>query len=161
LQIFQSQWLTPYTSGGVSVIDVRDVVQGHLQAMEKGQTGERYILMTANYSNQEWFRLVAKNIGVAKPIIHVPDFILPPIAKIIELVRSIGISTTVDANQIRLGSKNIFFDGTKAHLDLGKPQISMGKSVQDTFLWYQENGYIQETTPSRILKFVGRLFRFE
>src|SRR3954453_19474290 len=33
-----------YVDGGLNIVDVRDVAQGHLLADERGETGERYIL---------------------------------------------------------------------------------------------------------------------
>ncbi len=45
-----SLW-TPITpSGGCSVCDVRDVAEGVIQAMTKGQTGRHYILAGDNVS---------------------------------------------------------------------------------------------------------------
>ena len=100
---------TPITSGGVSVIDVRDVARGHLAAAEKGRTGERYILATKNYSNREWFGMIAKVIGVSSPMIRLPNWSLTPIARIINGLRRLGISTTVDADQVRLGKHSDLF----------------------------------------------------
>ena len=49
------QWLVPNSSGGVAVIDVRDVARAHLAAVEKGRPGERYILNAANLSYSDFF----------------------------------------------------------------------------------------------------------
>ena len=87
------QWLTPYTSGGVAVIDVRDVARYHLLAAEKGVSGERYILSTANYPYKEWFAMIAQAAGVARPRIHTPDVVLPIAARVIDIIRAIGIKT--------------------------------------------------------------------
>ena len=39
-----------YVDGGLNIVDVRDVAQGHLLADEKGEVGERYILAGRNFT---------------------------------------------------------------------------------------------------------------
>jgi dihydroflavonol-4-reductase len=135
-------WLTTVTPGGLSVTDVRDVASWHLAAAERGRSGERYLLGTANYRNREWLDMVAEVVGAARPRVKIPGFSLPAIAALIDFARSLGISTPVDSNQARLGARNIHFDFTKAWSELGKPQVDMRQSLRDTYAWYVENGYI-------------------
>lgn len=135
--------LTPLTSGGVAVIDVRDVARMHLAAVEHGRTGERYILGTANYKYVDWFALIADVVGVARPFLTVPDVVLEPLALAIEIARMIGIDTPIDANQTRLGAKDVFFAFDKAWRELARPQVDMRQSLEDTYMWYHANGYIK------------------
>ncbi len=160
-QVKRLQWAVPIASGGVSVIDVRDVARGHLAAAEKGRTGERYILSTANYSHRELLTMIAEIVGAIPPFIRVPDFVLPPVAALIDLLRKVGISMPVDANQTRLGARKAYFDAGKAHTELGVPLIDMRQSLRDTYVWYMENGYIKEDIVAKFTAFVGRLFRRE
>jgi dihydroflavonol-4-reductase len=158
VQMAQSQWLTPISHGGFGVIDVRDVAAAHLAAAKKGRTGERYILNTANYSDKEWFGLIADVIGVAPPLITMPSFALPLVANLVKVLRCIGIQTPIDATQVHLGNRYIYFDGSKAHRELYQPQVDMRQSVQDTYSWYVANGYIKTTWRTQLLKRIGRLF---
>ncbi len=142
LQIKQLSWLVPVPSGGIAVTDVRDVARMHLAAAERGRTGERYILNTANYSQREWMGMIADVVGVPRPFFTVPDFILPIAATIIDWLRGQGMNTPIDADQTRLGSRDIHFDGSKAWEELGEPLVDMRQSLIDTYRWYQENGYL-------------------
>lgn len=135
--------LVPLTSGGVAVIDVRDVARMELAAAERGRTGERYILGTANYPYREWFAMIADVVGVRRPFFTVPNVLLPAIASGIDAARAVGIPTPVDANQTRLGGRNIYFDFSKAWRELGEPQVAMRQSLEDTYRWYVEHGYIK------------------
>lgn len=135
--------LVPVTSGGVAVIDVRDVARLHLAAAERGRAGERYILGTANYRLRDWYALIADVIGVARPRLTLPDAALPLIAVGASVAKRAGLPVPVDANQVRLGARDIFFDFSKAWRDLGEPQITMRQSVQDTYEWYAKNGYLR------------------
>lgn len=159
LRIKRMQWGVPVPPGGVAVIDVRDVARLHIAAARQGQVGQRYILGTANYQYPAWFSLIAEVVGAARPGIPVPDWALPPLADLLDQLRKFGIELPVDGNQTRLGAQNIFFDFSKAWTELGTPLIDMRQSVQDTYDWYLEHGYVQHDTLSRLIDAVGRLWR--
>lgn len=142
-QVKRLSWLVPVPPGGIAVIDVRDVARMHLAAAERGRGGQRYILNTANYSQREWLGMIADVVGVRRPFLPAPAFALPFVASLIDLLQKFGIKTPIDGNQTRLGARNIYFDGTKGWAELGKPQIDMRQSLQNTYRWYQENGYIK------------------
>lgn len=158
-QVAQWQWLVPRTSGGIAVSDVRDIAQGHLAAAKKGRTGERYILNGENLSNDEWFGLIADCLGVASPIVPTPNVLIPMVAKIIDMLRAIGIKTAINADQVRLGAKFVYFDASKAHQELYQPQINMRDSVQETIAWYREAGYIKETSWGKFLTVIGNVWK--
>ncbi len=145
------QWLTPMSSGGLAVIDVRDVARAHLNAIERGRGGQRYILNSANLSYREWFRLIAAACGARPPLVSTPDWLLEPTARFVELLRRLGIQTPMDADQIRLGGQHVYFDGDKAQRELFQPQIDISTSLQETFDWYQEHGYIKHNFLTRLI----------
>src|SRR5690606_13404333 len=125
------------------VTDVRDVARWHIAAAENGRAGERYILGTANYNLRVWYAMCAQTVGVAAPFIPVPDFILPIVARVVDLLARAGIQLPVDSAQTRLGAKNIHFIYDKAHSELGPPQVDMRQSLRDTHEWYRANGYLR------------------
>ena len=57
----------PVSEGGISVVDVDDVVQGHIRAMEVGDVGERYILGGENVTYTQFFQMLADITGLAEP----------------------------------------------------------------------------------------------
>jgi len=152
------QWLTPISGGGLSVIDVRDVAAAHLAAARKGRKGERYLLTTANYENTEWFGMIADVLGVAPPLFKMPDWVVPLLARFVGLLRWLRIPVPVDANQVRLATRKIYFDGSKAHVELYQPQIELRQSLQDTYQWYRANGMIRETLVTRLLATLSQLW---
>ncbi len=145
------QWLTPMSSGSLAAIDVRDVARAHLHAIDKGRTGERYILSAKNLSYAQWFRLIAAACEVKPPLLATPDWLIEPIARGIDAVRRLGIQTPMDADQVRLGKAHVIFDAGKANRELGKPQIDIETSLRDTFEWYQRHGYIKRDALTRLL----------
>jgi dihydroflavonol-4-reductase len=156
LKIKRLQWTVPVTPGGICVIDVRDVARMHIAAAEKGRVGERYILGTANYKLADWFALVADVVGAAHPAMHTPRWALPPLAALFDGLRVLGLKLPVDGNQTRLGGQDIFFDCSKAWVELGKPQIEMRQSVEDTYRWYLEHGYVKEDFLAQLIDALRR-----
>jgi dihydroflavonol-4-reductase len=47
-------------SGGLNLVDVRDVADGHVLALERGRAGERYILGGADLTLAEVFAMIAR-----------------------------------------------------------------------------------------------------
>ncbi|MCS6836269.1 MAG: NAD-dependent epimerase/dehydratase family protein [Anaerolineae bacterium] len=134
--------LTPITSGGVSLIDVRDVAALHLAAAERGRTGQRYILMRENMDYRTLFSLIAREVGVRAPRVVIPDPLLPPIANVIDLLRRAGWRTPIDANQVRLGGQRVYFDGSKARAELGEALIPMSQSIAESAAWYKAHNML-------------------
>ncbi len=142
-QISRFGRFAPLSSGGIGVVDVRDVARWHVAAAVKGVSGERYILGTANYSYRDWFEMIARTVGVGKPFLQTPDFILPAVVKVVDLARKLRIPTPVDADQVRLGGRKVYFDYQKAWSAFGLPHIEMQQSLKDTYEWYRAHGYLK------------------
>ena len=151
IQAARLQWALPVTSGGIAIIDARDVAQAHVNAIERGRVGQRYILSSANVSYAAFFKLMAEVCGWRAPLFSLPDMMLEPTARALGAMRRLGIRTPVDANQTRLGATFAYFDGGKAQRELYRPRINMRQSVHDTWQWYRERGYIQRDLLSRLI----------
>jgi dihydroflavonol-4-reductase len=134
--------LTPITSGAMAVTDVRDVARWHLRAMQDGAAGERYILMSENVAYRDWFAMIAEALGVGRPFIQVPDWILPPAAAVLRLAARLGLPVPVDADQALLGGAQMVYDGRKAHDAFGPPQVPMQQSLRDAVAWYRAHGML-------------------
>ncbi len=158
-QIKRIQWLTPLTNGGIPVIDVRDVARYHIAAAERGKSGERYILNAENLTYHHWFKMIAEIVGVPAPRFALPDFLPPTMAVVIDTARRFNIPTMIDATQARMGTQYVYFDASKAHAEFGSPQIDMHQSLEDTYRWYINNGYLKadllETTVTQLGKLLG------
>src|SRR6266545_4697040 len=59
-------------SGGLNLVDVRDVARGHVLALERGRVGERYILGGTNLTLVEVFTLIARAAGRRPPRLRLP-----------------------------------------------------------------------------------------
>ncbi|MDE2770745.1 MAG: NAD-dependent epimerase/dehydratase family protein [Bacteroidota bacterium] len=59
-----------YPGGGTNVVDIDDVVTGHLLALERGHTGARYILGSENLSWNSLFSILSEAQGAKPPRIQ-------------------------------------------------------------------------------------------
>lgn len=157
LKVRRLSWTIPVPPGGVAVVDVRDVARLHLAAAERGRTGERYILGAANVKHQALFLMAAEIAGVPAPGLPLPKFALAPIAWGVETLRSFGIQTPVDGNQIVLGGEDIYFDFSKTTRELGAAQIDWRDSLRETYDWYAAHGYVRDDALSSLIHAIGRL----
>ena len=70
-------------------------------------------------------------------------FLVPLMAFLVTVLRFLHVPLPVDANQVRMSIRDIYFDYTKAWSELGEPQVEMQQSLDDTYEWYREHGYIK------------------
>src|SRR3990172_210149 len=61
-----------YLDTGMNLIDVEDVARGHILAMEKGKTGQKYILGHRNMTLREIFEKLGEISGIKPPTIKAP-----------------------------------------------------------------------------------------
>jgi dihydroflavonol-4-reductase len=131
--------------GGMNFIDVQDVVAGHIAAAERGRVGERYILGNHNLAYDEAIAIICDVVGRPRPRLHVPAWILPPVAVAVRAARWVfGNLVPLDENQVRMLSAVVYADNSKARRELDLPQTPFRATVQQTYNWYNGHGYLDE-----------------
>ncbi len=128
--------------GGTTLIDVRDVAEAHVAAAERGRTGERYILGSVDLTHKAWNRLTADVMGRHVSAVTLPTPVLYIAASIADLLRKLGVNLPAEGNQLRLGTRMMFFDAAKSWRELGEPRIPIRQSLQDTYDWYKAHADI-------------------
>ncbi len=131
-----------YTSGGVSVVDIEDVVSGILSGWVRGRSGERYILSGENILIKDLFSMIAHEAGKKPPRLLLPKWTLQLLGSFGDFANSHGWSTSLSREQAYTATLYHWFDSSKAQRELDfRPrtaQISIAKSVK----WMKENGLI-------------------
>jgi dihydroflavonol-4-reductase len=94
---------------GLNVVDVRDVARGHALALERGESGERYLLGGANLPLEELFGAIADLAGRPRPRLRIPY----PIAR---AAAAVGLA---NRDEVSLARLPMYFSSTKAHDRLG------------------------------------------
>ncbi|MBI3098518.1 MAG: NAD-dependent epimerase/dehydratase family protein [Planctomycetes bacterium] len=107
--------------GGVTVVDMEDVVEGHLLALDRGRRGERYILGAGMLLWSEILRATAAITGQPAPSIEIPASILYVIGVLGEAWSDLtgGRSPEVTLDIARCTAHRLFYDSSKARRELG------------------------------------------
>jgi dihydroflavonol-4-reductase len=129
--------------GGMCVVDVDAVVQGHLLAAERGQVGERYILGGENLSHRQVVATVAAVAGVRAPRLVAPRGLLGPAAVVVDAFNRVSPWTPlISGEQLKLSGVNFYFDSSKARRELGYLIMPFRGAVEKAYRWYREHGYL-------------------
>jgi dihydroflavonol-4-reductase len=131
-----------YTSGGVSIVSVHDVVAAVLRAREVGRSGERYILSGENMTIQELFNRIAKFAGVKPPSIHMPNFAVHAIGKVGDLLESIGKKGPINTENAWTSTLYHWFDHAKATRELGFQPRPADEPLRESVEWMKQNGIL-------------------
>jgi dihydroflavonol-4-reductase len=131
--------------GGYNWVDVRDIVQGAVSAMENGRKGESYILSGHYMSVIELALLLEKVTGKRITHFQVPTILAKVGVPFIKAYAKIthqdplytfeSLKTLVEVNQ------NIIHD--KASRDLGYNPRSLEHTIRDTIDWFKANNYLR------------------
>lgn len=137
-----------FVDTGLNLVHVDDVARGHLLALEKGRTGERYILGGRDMSLQQILALVADRCGRPRPKIRLPHWFVYPVAVGSELVARItGREPRVSLDGVRMSAKHMYFSSAKAERELGYAWRDPAEAVHDAIDWFAENGYLGSAGP--------------
>ena len=131
--------------GGNNFVDVLDVCEGMRLAMEKGKTGESYILANdqGNLTYREFFTLTAKVVGASPPrfVIPYPAAVLGGYAMDV-LAKLLRFEPDVNSVTARMGYAPHYFTCQKAIRELGLPQSPIERAVKRAFDWFTKHGYL-------------------
>lgn len=131
-----------YTSGGVSVVSVEDVIDGIYRGFKVGRNGERYILSGENILIKELFEKIAGFAGVPAPTIYLPDIALHMIGKGGDLLTSLGKSVSLSQENAWTATLFHWFKNDKAKHELGMNFKPADYSIKQSVDWMKENKLI-------------------
>ena len=127
-----------YVNTGLNLIDVRDVAWGHLLALEKGTTGDRYILGNCNLTLKALLEKLAKITNIPAPQQTIPYWIPYTAAWIEErILTRLGKKPSVPLDGVRMARQKMYYDATKAREELGLPQSPLEPALENAIAWFQ------------------------
>jgi nucleoside-diphosphate-sugar epimerase len=115
---------------------VDDVAEGHLQAMDCGQTGERYLLGGENVRLSELLDAIGQASGRHRYVVGVPQGWVRWLASLEETRASwMGAQPAVSADHVDRFIANYAFCIDKARRDLGYAPRSLSTGLAETLEW--------------------------
>ena len=121
----------------LNLIDVRDVADGLIRAMERGQSGRRYLLGGENLTLLSLLGLLSAESGVQVPRWSVPYPVGLAVAYVSEFwadhVSQRPPKATVTG--VRLTRRTMHFDASRSLAELGLTPRPIRESIRDAVAW--------------------------
>lgn len=133
-----------YVETGLNLVDVRECARGHVTALEKGKSGERYILGGENLTLKQILDKLAKITGLPSPILKLPYIFAYAAGIADEIVtgRLRGREPRATIDTVRMGAKKMFASSDKAERDLGWKIVPVESALRRAVEWFRVNGYV-------------------
>jgi dihydroflavonol-4-reductase len=123
-----------YTDGAASIVDVRDVAEGHMLADVQGEIGERYILGGRNFTLDRLFADLGRLSGVEPPV-KVPARAAAAAAAVFAAG---GRRWPLDTLEVRAASQRWTYSSAKARRELGWSARPHEETLEATVAWHLE-----------------------
>ena len=133
-----------FVDTGLNLVHVDDVAQGHLAALEKGETGERYILGGQNLFLREMLAAVAALTGRRAPTVGLPRAPLYPLAWAAEGVAWMtGKAPFISRDALKMAAHHMFFSSAKAERALDYRARPHREALAEALAWFDAAGYLK------------------
>ena len=117
---------------------VKDVIEGHILAMQKGKAGENYILAGENASYKELFKKVTQVSGNKTWLVGVPIFIMMLLSKVqMALISITGKGPLLSPGFVKKYNFNWVNSSEKAERELGYKPTSLIDGIKEVISWSQ------------------------
>lgn len=118
---------------------IHDVVRGYILAMEKGRSGEKYLLGGFNISYNEFFRHLSVASGIRRKMWHLPVWVIGLVTRLQKWMALFGVEPKLTPDWLAKIKYNWAIDSTKAREELGYYSIDAdmafsenAKSIRET-----------------------------
>jgi dihydroflavonol-4-reductase len=131
-----------YTSGGVNVVAVEDVVAGIISAWKKGLNGERYILSGENLLIKDLFSIIASEAHRKAPSIELPEGLLHAVGAFGDSLEKIGLKGPLSKENAWTATMYHWFDSSKARAELDFKPRPAREAIHNSVQWMKDQGLI-------------------
>jgi len=132
-----------YVDTGLNLVDAGECARGHVAALEKGKSGERYILGGENLTLKQILDKLAAITGLPSPKVRVPYVMALATGVVDEMVtgRLLGREPRATIDAVRMGRKKMFVTSAKAERDLGWKIVPVDDALGRAVEWFRHHRY--------------------
>jgi dihydroflavonol-4-reductase len=133
-----------YLDAELNLIDVRDVADGMVRALEGGRPGRRYLLGYENLSIRAVFAALARLTGLPEPRWRVPYPLALAAAYVSEFVADVVThrSPAATITGVKLTRRTMHFDPRRSLDELRLRPRPVTQSLSDAVAWFREVGWL-------------------
>jgi nucleoside-diphosphate-sugar epimerase len=146
---FANGKLRAYVPGGFEFVAARDIAEGHVLAMEKGRSGQKYIISTEFCTVDRFVEICVRVTGKKRPPLRLPHAIMRPIAHVTSAVMARMRPTDPQRftpGALRILAQHRKADTTKARTELGYRPTSIEEAVREAYEFFTREGAIRGVT---------------
>jgi len=133
-----------YVETGLNLVDVRECARGHIAALEKGKSGERYILGGEDLTLKQILDKLGQITGLPSPKVKLPYVFAFAAGVIDEAItgRILRREPRATVDTVRMGRKKMFASSGKAERELGWKIVPVDGALKRAVAWFKDNGYV-------------------
>jgi len=132
-----------YVETGLNLVDVRECARGHVAAMEKGKSGERYILGGEDLTLKQILDKLGAIAGLPSPKVKLPYFVAYAAGAVDQTVTGLllGREPRATIEAVRMGKKKMWASSDKAERELKWKTIPADDALRRAVEWFRANKY--------------------
>ena len=133
-----------YVNTGMNLVDVADVVAGHILALEKGDPGQRYLLGCRNLTLKEVLELLGDIAGRPAPRWQAPLGLALAAGHIDNLIEGklLQREPRIPLEGLKVAQTPMYVTCQKAVDRLGLPQSPVEPALERAVQWFTDYGYV-------------------
>jgi dihydroflavonol-4-reductase len=133
-----------YVDTGLNLVDVAECARGHVAALEKGRTGQRYILGGENLTLKQVLDKLAAITGLPSPTVRLPYVVALASGAVDTFVsgKLLRREPRVTLDAVRMGRKKMYVSSAKAERELGWRIVPVEGALRRAVDWFRANGYV-------------------
>jgi nucleoside-diphosphate-sugar epimerase len=140
-----------FIPGGFEFVAARDIVQGHILAMDRGRSGQKYIFSTRYMPIDELMGYYEEVTGCPRPKLRLPPALMAGIAEVTSFVLTRFFPHTpqrLTPGAVRILRMQRHADISKAKDELGYQPTSILQAIHDAHADFVRRGVIPRTRPA-------------
>ena len=142
---FANNDLNMYVPGGFEFVAARDIVEGHVLAMKRGRTGQKYVIATQFLTLDDIWDMLQDITGQLRPGSKIPTGLLLPVAEAVSWTMSRlrpRATQLLTPGAIRRLSLKRHANTTKARTELGFSPSDIADAFAEAYAFHYERGAI-------------------
>jgi nucleoside-diphosphate-sugar epimerase len=143
---FANGRLPAYIPGGFEFVAARDIVEGHLLAMAKGRTGQKYIFTTEFKTVDQLMAMYEEVTGRRRPRLRLPGEVMLGVAHVVSFLQRRFMPAAeprFTPGAVRLLTMGRRADIAKARTELGYQPTSIRDAIAEQYAFFVRQGWVR------------------